>query len=461
MSGAKPSAPNACPTPSRGARFQTAGARLVFSSDWPASISVDPIRGIHNAVNRPWTHHQRVDLETALRGYTTVAAYSSFEEDLKGTLKEGQLADFVILSQNLFEIVPQDIEKTKVDVTVFNGQVVYARPQRVLFIGNSLTYYNDLPKIYSSFGPNLETRSVTRGGATLQLLWDLGEARAAIREGNWDYVVLQEQSLLGEGLANGQMAVNDPAMFRRAATLFDNEIRRAGARTVLYMHWARKAYPQHQPYIAAAYNDVARELGAIVSPAGIAWQRIGSAIELYDPDGLHPALPGSQVAAAVLYSVLNGKPAPVSSELIQKVAFEVAEEQRAAGGYLPVSFPEKPVLPSGRRPAPAELSGTWTGALQYFVYPQPAELALTLKVDGDKCIGQWSAAVPSARLSMSVPVEFCTVTDTGVSFAVRVLGAPATLDRYEARFLGDHLLGTVERTQATQKMTGSYDLLRR
>jgi predicted amidohydrolase YtcJ len=441
--------------------LQTSGARLVFSSDWPASISLSPIRGIHNAVNRPWVHPQHVDVETALRGYTSEAAYSSFEENLKGTLKEGQLADFVVLSQNLFEIAPQDIEKTKVEVTVFNGQVVYQRPQRVLFIGNSLTYYNDLPKIYAGFGPNIETRSVTRGGATLQLLWDLGEARAAIREGNWDYVVLQEQSLLGEGLADGQMAVNDPAMFRRAATLFDNEIRRAGARTVLYMHWARKAYPQHQPYIAAAYNDVARELGAIVSPAGIAWQRIGSVVDLYDPDGLHPALPGSQVAAAVLYSVLNGKPAPVSSELIQKVALGVAEEQRAAGGYLPIALPEKHLLSSGRRPAPAELSGTWTGTLQYFVYPQPAEIDLTLKVDGDKCIGQWTAAVPSARLSMSVPVEFCAVTDTGVSFAVRVLGAPASLDRYEARFLGDHLVGSVHRTQTTQKMTGSYDLQRR
>lgn len=441
--------------------LQTGGARLVFSSDWPASISVDPIRGIHNAVNRPWVYPQHVDLETALRGYTTEAAYASFDESLKGTLKEGQLADFVILSQNLFDIAPRDIEKTKVDTTVFNGQVVYERPQRVLFIGNSLTYFNDLPRIYAGFGFNIETRSVTRGGATLQLLWDLGEARAAIREGNWDYVVLQEQSLLGEGLANGQVAVNDPAMFRRAATLFDDEIRRAGARTVFYMHWPRKAYPQHLADIANAYNDVARELGAIVSPAGIAWQRIGSAIDLYDPDGLHPALPGSQLAAAVLCGVLNGKPAPVPSELIRKVAFEVAEEQRAAGGYLSVPLPEKPDLPVGRRPTPAELSGTWTGTLQYFVYPQPADLDLQLKVDGDKCIGQWTATVPAARLSMSVPVERCTVTDTGVSFVIRVLGAPATLDLYQASFLGDRLLGSVDRTNVTQRMTGSWELRRR
>ncbi|MFN9455877.1 MAG: amidohydrolase family protein, partial [Acidobacteriota bacterium] len=116
--------------------LEKAGARLVFSSDWPASISLDPIRGMHNAVNRQtttglpaggWLPAQRVSVETALRAYTVNGAYASFEEQQKGQIKPGMLADMVILSQDLFRIPPADIHKTRVDVTVFNGRVIYTR----------------------------------------------------------------------------------------------------------------------------------------------------------------------------------------------------------------------------------------------------------------------------------------------------------------------------------------------
>jgi len=116
--------------------LEKAGARLVFSSDWPASISLDPIRGMHNAVNRQtttglpaggWLPAQRVSVETALRAYTVHGAYASFEETRKGQIKPGMLADIVILSQDLFRIPPADIHKTRVDVTIFNGRVIYTR----------------------------------------------------------------------------------------------------------------------------------------------------------------------------------------------------------------------------------------------------------------------------------------------------------------------------------------------
>jgi hypothetical protein len=113
-----------------------AGARLVFSSDWPASISVDPIRGLHNAVNRQtvdgrppggWLPHQRVPLDTALRAYTQAGAWSSFEEREKGTLAPGKLADFVLLSEDLFRIAASKIHATRVDLTVFGGRIVHRR----------------------------------------------------------------------------------------------------------------------------------------------------------------------------------------------------------------------------------------------------------------------------------------------------------------------------------------------
>jgi predicted amidohydrolase YtcJ len=110
------------------------GARLVFSSDWPASISLDPIRGLHCAVNRRttdglpprgWVPEQRISLIDALRAYTQAGAYSSFEEGIKGRIAPGMLADVVVLSQDLFKINPMRIHETRVLLTVFDGKVIY------------------------------------------------------------------------------------------------------------------------------------------------------------------------------------------------------------------------------------------------------------------------------------------------------------------------------------------------
>ena len=110
------------------------GARLVFSSDWPAAISVDPIRGLHSAVNRRtvegkpprgWVPEQRVSLGDALRAYTQAGAYSSFEEGIKGRIAPGMLADIVVFSQDLFKLDAMRIHETRVVLTVFDGKVVH------------------------------------------------------------------------------------------------------------------------------------------------------------------------------------------------------------------------------------------------------------------------------------------------------------------------------------------------
>jgi len=114
--------------------LEKAGARLVYSSDWPACISLNPFRGLHVAVNRRtvdgrppggWIPQQRVSLETALRAYTTGGAYASFEEHAKGKLVPGMLADLIVLSQDLFRIDAMKIHETKVLLTVFDGRVVH------------------------------------------------------------------------------------------------------------------------------------------------------------------------------------------------------------------------------------------------------------------------------------------------------------------------------------------------
>lgn len=113
------------------------GATLAFGSDWPACISLDPLRGVHNAVNRRttdgqpsggWIPAQRVSLVETLRAYTEAAAWASFEEGIKGRIAPGMLADLVVLSQDLFRIDPLRIHQTRVLLTIFDGRVVYTHP---------------------------------------------------------------------------------------------------------------------------------------------------------------------------------------------------------------------------------------------------------------------------------------------------------------------------------------------
>jgi hypothetical protein len=115
------------------------GARLVFGSDWPACISLDPIRGLHSAVNRRtidgqppngWVPQQRLSIAQALRAYTYWGAYASFEEGIKGRLAPGMLADVIVFSQDLFGIDPIKIHQTHVVLTVFDGKVIYRDRER-------------------------------------------------------------------------------------------------------------------------------------------------------------------------------------------------------------------------------------------------------------------------------------------------------------------------------------------
>jgi predicted amidohydrolase YtcJ len=117
-----------------------AGARLVFSSDWDVS-EMNPLVGIYSAVTRQglrgespggWIPQERVDLATAIRAYTLDGAFANFAEDNRGSVSVGKYADLVLLSKNLFEIVPSEILEAQVDLTLVGGEVVYRRPSDAL-----------------------------------------------------------------------------------------------------------------------------------------------------------------------------------------------------------------------------------------------------------------------------------------------------------------------------------------
>jgi predicted amidohydrolase YtcJ len=110
-----------------------ASARLAFGSDWFVAPPT-PLEGIYAAVTRRtldeknpdgWVPEQKITVEEALRAYTSGSAYASFEENRKGTLERGKLADVAIIDRDITRIPPAEIRDAKVLMTVVGGKVVY------------------------------------------------------------------------------------------------------------------------------------------------------------------------------------------------------------------------------------------------------------------------------------------------------------------------------------------------
>jgi predicted amidohydrolase YtcJ len=109
------------------------GARLAFGSDWTVA-PLDPLQGIYAAITRRtldgknlngWIPEQKISVEEAVRAYTVGSAYAEFQENVKGTISPGKLADIVMLSQDIFAIDPREIQKVKVVLTIMDGRKVY------------------------------------------------------------------------------------------------------------------------------------------------------------------------------------------------------------------------------------------------------------------------------------------------------------------------------------------------
>jgi predicted amidohydrolase YtcJ len=109
------------------------GAILAFGTDWPVA-PLNPIMTIYAAVTRRtldgknpngWIPEQKITVEEAIKAYTIGSAYAEFQENIKGTISVNKLADFVMLSDDIFSIDPNEIYKVKVLLTVVDGKIVY------------------------------------------------------------------------------------------------------------------------------------------------------------------------------------------------------------------------------------------------------------------------------------------------------------------------------------------------
>jgi hypothetical protein len=191
-----------------------------------------------------------------------------------------------------------------------------ARPElHVLFIGNSFTYFNNMPRLVEAIsesvdGPRISTEMVAIGGARLEDLWKQGSALAAIRKRRWDFVVMNEQSALGGGKVNGEKRVGDPTNFYKYAAMFDTEVRKAGGKTVIMMTWKDKNDPDRiQADLNNAFFEFEKKMAfaVILCPVSAAWSwttKTAPEINLYFDDGHHPSHEGSYLVACTVYAVL-------------------------------------------------------------------------------------------------------------------------------------------------------------
>ena len=176
----------------------------------------------------------------------------------------------------------------------------------ILFIGNSLTYVNDLPAMVAKVaeaaddsihvamvaGPNLAVIDHVKGAT---------DAVAQIGRGRWSFVVLQ-QGPTPAGVCRDTLVI--------AAMRLAPQIERVEARAALFLPWARRQYPRSLEAAGQSAGLAARAVGGAVVPIGIAWRdalRADAALPLYGPDGYHPAPAGTLLAALTLYDRLFGR----------------------------------------------------------------------------------------------------------------------------------------------------------
>ena len=197
-------------------------------------------------------------------------------------------------------------------------------PARILFIGNSLTYANDLPStvcaLARSTGRKVVCETVAKPDFGLEEHWRDGAARRAIARG-WDVVVLQQGP---SALPESRVLLIDYA--RR----FDAEIKKTGARTAFYAVWPSRQRRGDFPAVSQSYAAAARTVDGLLLPAGDTWLaawRADPTLPLYGDDGFHPSPMGSYLAAMVIYRQLFG---PVPATPVFGGAFtEAALLQRA------------------------------------------------------------------------------------------------------------------------------------
>jgi hypothetical protein len=215
------------------------------------------------------------------------------------------------------------------------------KPLRILFIGNSYVFVNNLPEMVKGMAMDrrhpVEVKSVSFGAYTLGAHWQDGEkpgkARGELANGNWDYVVLQDQS---------EMPAIVPEQTLKPAALFAEAIKKKGAIPIFYItpaHYTKpKAMAEFQDKLTSTYAQAAKDGGGRLAPVGPAFMlsyRQQPGLRLHSQDNSHFNIYGTYLAACVIYSTITGEPAnglialrgsdPKTTVWVQKIANEAVK----------------------------------------------------------------------------------------------------------------------------------------
>lgn len=115
--------------------FLEAGVKMCFGTDWYVA-PLNPLLGLYAAVTRRtlddknpngWIPEQKISIKDAIKCYTINSAYAAFEENIKGSIEVGKLADLIVLSDDILSIDPVKIKDVKVEMTMFDGKIIYQR----------------------------------------------------------------------------------------------------------------------------------------------------------------------------------------------------------------------------------------------------------------------------------------------------------------------------------------------
>jgi hypothetical protein len=217
---------------------------------------------------------------------------------------------------------------------------------KILFIGNSYTFFNDLPRIFTelmaSGGYIVVVGQETQGGWSLSDHYNSKETTKNIKSGKWDYVVLQEKSVV----------INPETSMFPAVRSIDELTRKNGADTILFMTWGRRDglpnlgnpdYASMQSQIEQNYREIGEELGLTVAPVGKAWElahNLDPNLQLWHEDGSHPSPSGTYLAASVFYTIMTGN-SPEGLEYTANLAPETAGLLQSFAAKTVLGEPER------------------------------------------------------------------------------------------------------------------------
>jgi hypothetical protein len=172
---------------------------------------------------------------------------------------------------------------------------------RILFVGNSLTYSNNLPKIVESIGAargkSVFSETLAFGNYAIEDHWNDGKMQKLICEGNFDFVVIQQGP---SSQSDGRVMLFDYGQ------RFKDICSSRGTELAFFMVWPAKENYHTFSGVIRHYTDAANDTKSLLCAVGSQFKKLGNVgdFRFYSPDNFHPSVEGSEIAAEIIYSTL-------------------------------------------------------------------------------------------------------------------------------------------------------------